>query len=510
MAALLEGIEVMQSQFFRVDTGTWPDAIDWTAAVMQTHVSATLSTLTSSIDDKMLPCHEYNAWENLLVRYFSQTSAFYFGENAFGLRNQAFDDMLWVVLGWLENIKFMNLHSELHYRASSPNVFGASWHGLQFSPAAAHRARLFWDLASQGWDTSLCRGGMIWNRNLTPYKNAITNELFIAASVSMYLYFPGDDNDSPFSVYDSSPLPTVKPHDPIHLEAAVKAYKWLQNINMTSATGLFVDGYHVHGWHRNPSNGTTHPGTGNCDERNEMVYTYNQGVLLSGQRGLWIATGARSYLRDGHKLVFDTISATGWSGDRNDNVWHGLGRNGILEDYCDAAGDCGQDGHTFKGIFFHHLADFCRPLRPEEEEFMDNFPEHSSYPADLSWHADRCAQYAEWIAHNAVAAYITRDEKGKFGMWWGRSYPDSGEEGSDSHVAPAALPEDAVDYRNAGVSEGKDSPNVGDGKGEDNEQGHRARRDVNDRGRGRTVETQSGGVAALRALWQWESFGNGI
>ena len=40
---------------------------------------------------------------------------------------------------------------------------------------------------------------MSWNPYLEPYKNAITNELFISASIGMYLYFPGDDNDSPFS-----------------------------------------------------------------------------------------------------------------------------------------------------------------------------------------------------------------------------------------------------------------------------------------------------------------------
>lgn len=29
--------------------------------------------------------------------------------------------------------------------------------------------------------------------------------------------------------------------------------------------------------------------------------------------------------------------------------------------------------------------------------------------------------------------------------------------------------------------------------------------DYNDRGRGRTVETQSGGIAVLRALYQWKT-----
>lgn len=532
LPALLDALEVMQSHFYKIWQGTWPDAIDWTAAVLGTHVSATLSTLTSSIDYIISPAsittaggstlcftEEVLAYENLINRYFSQTSAFYFGENAFSLRNQAFDDMLWVVLGWLENIKFMNLHSALHYPSSSStnaNISDSPWHGTQFSAPAAHRARLFYELASQGWDTSLCRGGMVWSPYLTPYKNAITNELFISASVSMYLYFPGDDNDSPFGFQASGPsLKPAKPHDPAHLEAAIKAYKWLSESNMTTDAGLFADGFHIRGWHRNPSNGTEYPGTGNCDVLNEMVYTYNQGVLLSGLRGLWITTGARSYVEDGHWLVDNVIKATGWQS--HDGKWNGLGRDGVLEEACDSSGHCSQNGHTFKGIFFHHLAEFCRPVRPDEEEFISSHPTSDGSPdrIDFDWHSRKCASYTEWIAHNARAAYITRDKKGKFGMWWGREYGVATSDG----IAAVKLPEGAVDYRNDGVPSDPGWTQVRrkrDARYEDEDKESSRQiqhyqdfdmesHDVNDRGRGRTVETQSGGVAVLRALWQWET-----
>lgn len=148
---LLDALEVMQDKYFDVFTGTWPTAIDWTAAVLGTHVSATLSSLVSSLKTQDLSCSDRLAWENTIAKYFAQTSIFYFGENAFGLRNQAYDDMLWVVLGWLESIKFMKMYSLEYWEATGGSKIVGRWHGMQFSPTAAHRARIFYDLASHGW-----------------------------------------------------------------------------------------------------------------------------------------------------------------------------------------------------------------------------------------------------------------------------------------------------------------------------------------------------------------------
>lgn len=491
----------MQGQYFDLFSGTWPSAIDWTAAVMGTHVSATLSSIVSSFDESAIStCNDLLKWQNTIDRYFAQISLFYFGENAFSLRNQAYDDMLWVVLGWLENVKFIELYSTRH---KSMGTIKPGWHGLQFSPMAAHRARVFYELASTGWDTELCEGGMTWNPNLTPYKNAITNELFISASVSMYLYFPGDNNTSPFLISDDDDDSTsVKPHDPLHLGNAVKAYKWLKESKMQhSQSGLFQDGFHITGWQRYP-NGTVNPGTGNCDKLNAMVYTYNQGVLLTAHRGLWIATGQRGYLDDGHVLVDSVIRATGWP--NHDRKWHGLGRHGILEEFCDRGGYCTQDSQTFKGIFFHHLAEFCRPLRKEEEEFTDHYSTEGFDNGVYQYHQARCAAYGTWVAHNAKAAGQTADPKGRFGMWWGRTYPDPTLEVDLQENPP--LPDDAVDHVNRGlppVWSFRNRPDKGEQPRPILTLG--STQDVNDRGRGRTVETQSGGLAVLRAHWHWQS-----
>ena len=361
---------------------------------------------------------------------------------------------------------------------------------------------------------------MLWNSYGIPYKNAITNQLYISASVAMYLYFPGDNNTSPFLVdgvqqYD---LGTAGPFDPIYLQAAVDAYDWLSNSNMTNSRGLYMDGFHLSNW---KSNGTM------CDVPNTMVYTYNQGVLLSGLRGLWESTGEEFYLTDGHRLVRHVMNATGWQYEdarpNNSTRWAGIGRNGILEELCDSTGLCSQDRQTFKGIFFHHLTLFCEPLP------LVPLVEGLTYVASKELamlHRQSCQEYLPWVANNAAAALETKDDQGKFGAWWGAR--------EDVEIAP--LPDAADDYRNImsklrerswmpelvfSWSNAVASFNGGnflttDGrlaalvdKSQDRmkpphktKDHYREHGDLNDRGRGRTVETQAGGVAVLRALWE--------
>jgi hypothetical protein len=492
LPAFLDALDVLQGHHFEIWQGIWPTGIDWTSAVIGTYVSASLSTISTSLS--LLSSSK--ADENLINKYFSQLVAYYFGQDAFALRQEAYDDILWVILGWLESIKFINKHSELNYT-------NGYWYGRQWIPAFAHRARVFWDLAYQGWNTSLCGGGMIWSPWLDPYKNAITNELFISASISMYLYFPGDSNPSPFSLPSLADNETIedwpgRPKDPKYLAAAIEAYKWLISSNMTDSLGLYVDGYHISGWAKNNSRNTR------CDERNEMVYTYNQGVLLSGQRGLYEATGAKSYLEDGHRLAQSTIAATGWDlssqSPLDDTLgkWSGLGRAGVMEDTCDASGTCSQDSQTFKGIFFHHLTLFCTHL-PDHLVLPDSIQETDggALARVRKWHDEQCAKYGPWIRHNAKAALTTRNREGKFGMWW--SAPKYALRERDAEVE---LPDGAVDYRNLGVLERWRGGSKNHGaKGVANEPGIGAE-DLNDRNRGRTLETQGGGVAVLRALWE--------
>lgn len=571
-ALYLRGIlSTTQSRFFTLWLGTWPDAIDWTAAVMQTHVSAMLTSISQAFN---YTAHEpLNAFqqsiENDINRFFSQTTAFYFGQDAFGIRQQAHDDMLWVVLGWLEATRFADTHDRLHHnRTSDTGAGGYSWHGLQFTPTLAHRAHVFYDIVHRAWDEGLCGGGLTWDPQLEPYKNTITNTLFISAAVQMYMYHPGDSNKSPFVAKAASMdagimedfsedaywgLPTLDAHDPQLLKRAVQAYDWLQAVSLRNADGLYVDGYHI-----SRGNKRNHSSTpSQCDVRNEMVYTYNQGVILSGLRSLWEATGNTTYLVDGHKLVSSVIKATGWN-DAEDSIsfdeaektsradvlaaldssilsadaattkqrttWHTLGRAGIMQEFCDAAGSCSQDAQTFKGIFFHHLTHFCTPLLTTRSDFsyIPNIS-HLASSTTARLHLNSCRQYGPWVARNARAALGTRDHRGVMGGWWGvDAYRDR-----HGRVEDQRLPQGAVDIWNDGVpfddtwrrkwrhlgrSGGQPEwePTWRDWRRDPVMKRREARsaetqdkdgRDQNDRGRGRTVESHASGMAVVRCMW---------
>ncbi|KAF5027709.1 hypothetical protein F66182_193 [Fusarium sp. NRRL 66182] len=506
----VSALSVLQDHFFEPDYATWPSAIDWTAAVAGTVIAGMLTTLSKSIDAVDLA--GIDDW-------------------------RAYDDILWVALGWIEAIKFVTAHADLHYPKSNPNVATSNnglrdiidampWQGYNWFSSFAHRSRIFWNLGSHGWETKFCNGGMIWNPRLNPYKNAITNELWVAASISMYEHFPGDNFTAPWLANTAFPG-----NDPAHLEAAIQGYKWLIDVNMTNARGLFVDGYHI---------GRSKPGNTECDVRDEMVYTYNQGVLLTGQRGLWSVSGSASYLEDGHLLIQSVIEATGWSLKDDTPVddlasvrpgqlppWRGLGRGGVMEEQCDASGTCSQDAQTFKGIFFHHFTTFCNPLRPLQVEKgmkMDS----RGYRKVKTAHASACQSYLGWVRHNALAALGTRDEAGLFGMWWGAGLFDAIVTLDNDGINHDT--ENATDYRNQGTPDdemwggrrwlpgtGRWSPfepkseqqvmgNIRealfrDGKGSSPRVGSQ-RRDPNNRGRGRTIETQVGGIALLRAYWE--------
>lgn len=558
---LHNGLETMQNSYFSIWLGKYTTAIDWTAAVMATHVSATLASLSRSLtytmpgtfDKSKTLDVEAQMVENEINKYFGQITTYYFGEDHFAIRMQAFDDILWVALGWLESIQFIEGHSAEHY-ASGPQreTTVPEWHARQFIPAFAHRARIFYELAEKGWDWSLCGGGMTWNPRLLPYKNAITNELFISASIGMYLHFPGDTNCSPFlSQYDqikdekkrkpSDKLLHAQEHgeqcdsstrseslyDPVYLVNAINGYDWLKNSGMTNKQGLYVDGFHISGYRTNHSKTE-------CDERNEMVYTYNQGVILSGLRGLWEATGKETYLEDGHELIRNVVRATGWTDGPTFNAastqpekqeqiaesrrdiltsWAGLGADGILAEACDPSGTCNQDGQTFKGIFFHHLTTFCK--------LLPTIPAHpgrtyAASPETRVLHARSCKEYTKWVVHNANAALRTRNEAGHFGSWWG----------ADVHAAKMLRVKrlvNATDYRNkpdeymarfeeevytsddAGGTEDDEERLAGhDTTGDHDGTDSSTARDLNDRGRGRTIETQGSGVAVLRALLEFQ------
>jgi hypothetical protein len=238
--------------------------------------------------------------------------------------------------------------------------------------------------------------------------------------------------------------------------------------------------------------------------------------------------------------VRNVIRATGWTGEhafapasthpeRPETIlesqqntlanWAGLGADGILAEACDPSGTCNQDGQTFKGIFFHHLTTFCAPLpsvpvRPGRT--------YAASRETKILHARSCKEYAKWVVHNAKAALRTRNKEGRFGSWWG----------ADVHAEGIKVKREAnaTDYRNnpdeyASQLEEmvftSDDPEANTKDDEERLAGHdvdgdqndvanaSGNRDLNDRGRGRTVETQGSGVAVVRAMLEFVKLAEG-
>lgn len=406
-------------------------SIQWISAFLNTLLSATDRSLTEILaeHDGNLPGSSISAptIDSEISKYYTEIKSFLDGEDTEQIFGAAYDDAQWVVLEWMEAIKFLNEY----------DAYNNSTRSLDDVRKYAHRAHVFYNLVQNEFDTSTCGGGITWNPALEPYKNAITNELFMASSIAMYLYFPGDYNTDPYPTANYSSdtgttlpsLPFMQPHDPLFLDNAIQEYEWFKTQNFTNEQGLIVDGFHI-------SKGQT-----TCDQRNEMVYSYNQGVILSGLRGLWEATADPSYLSDGYDLIATVINATGWNAQdaSQANQWAGLGRNGVMEDYCDAAANCSQDAQIFKGIYFHHLDLFCEPL-PTTTPRVQGVTVLADEDMAAA-HSDHCGSYAAWVTHNAEAALSTRDQYNVIGGWWGeKKNDDNGNDGSQSATIDMAVP----------------------------------------------------------------------
>ena len=319
--AFQDVLGTMQSSTFWNGT-YWPSTIQWIGAFLDTLVAASDRSFTHALEEyngNVPGAHASAASiQAEIQQYFSDIEAYYGDEDVIQIFGAAYDDAQWVVLEWLEAIKFISQY----------DAYAKSDLGQSDIATFAHRAHIFYNIVQNQFDISLCGGGLTWNPALAPYKNAITNELFIASSIGMYLYFPGDSNSDPYPSPDYinatnttlPALPALAAHDPWLLSSAEEEYQWFKTHNFTNAQGLVVDGFHI------SDNQTT------CDERNEMVYTYNQGVLLSGLRQLWEATGDTTYLTDGYVYVETVINATGWyaRSPAEAGQWAGLGRNGIM------------------------------------------------------------------------------------------------------------------------------------------------------------------------------------
>jgi hypothetical protein len=176
---------LQQPAFFTA--GVYPQALQWTSTTIGTFLIDFL-TVTN------LPNADAS-------NYFNQFVQFYKKQPVFSLLFQQYDDQQWVVLTYLR--------AAIYSKTAAP----------EWTNRFLCRAKLFYNLARKGWDNKSCGGGMYWGPTST-YKNAVTTELFITASVMMYEEYGTRS----------------------YLDAAIRGWVWFNASGMINAQGLVNDG----------------------------------------------------------------------------------------------------------------------------------------------------------------------------------------------------------------------------------------------------------------------------
>ena len=191
------------------------------------------------------------------------------------------------------------------------------WYGHAW--AVAHQAtgnasyllragQVFEYVAARGWETSVCGGGVTWCPPPTsPYKNAITSELFLSLAMALHPH-----------AAELGKAPTY------YSDWGARAWAWLAASGMRNSQSLLNDGLQG----------------GTCVNNGQTTWTYNQGVLLSGLARLSAATGDPAPLAAAVAIANASFAL--------------LTVDGVLSEPC-PGGQCGQDGHIFKGVFVRHL-----------------------------------------------------------------------------------------------------------------------------------------------------------
>ncbi|XXG98458.1 hypothetical protein Hte_004782 [Hypoxylon texense] len=172
-------------------------------------------------------------------------------------------------------------------------------------------------------------GGIFWSK-VTPYTNAIANELFLSVAASL-----------------ANRIPDRKDY---FLDIAQTQWNWFKNSGLINGDNLINDGL-----------------TDDCKNNGMQTWTYNQGVILGGLVELSTATGDRSLLTQAQTIASAAISR--------------LSKDGILFEGCEP--NCGSDGSQFKGIFMRnlHYLQKAAPMDPIKNFLLTN--------ADTIWANNR-------------------------------------------------------------------------------------------------------------------------
>jgi predicted alpha-1,6-mannanase (GH76 family) len=204
-----------------------------------------------------------------------------------GFLNESFDDAAWWALAWVK-------------------AYDATGEGSYIDAAK----RVFADMKTNGWDHAVPEGGMYWQRKETgnlPYKNAITNELFLVLAARLANRTPGDCGPDSYRAW------------------AEKELDYFMDSGMVGPLHRVADGMRE---------------SGPVGEH----YAYNQGVILGG-----LVEMAR--LKNDPKLLDEASAIAAACMERSTE-------EGVLVDAEDNVVD-NYNGNSFKGIFMRYLSELA-------------------------------------------------------------------------------------------------------------------------------------------------------
>jgi predicted alpha-1,6-mannanase (GH76 family) len=169
-------------------------------------------------------------------------------------------------------------------------------------------ARLIFNDITTGWSNEF-GGGLYWKKGMS-FKGTISNSLAFTLATRLYLADTQEINGRSC------------------LQWSIDIWKWMQDSKLINDQGLMQDGIRER-------NGE--------QQIKPNLYTYNQGVVLTGLVNLHKITGEEHYLKSANQLAKATIV-------------HMVNEQGILKEIICEPDNCKPDSEQFKGIFMRHLA----------------------------------------------------------------------------------------------------------------------------------------------------------
>ncbi|RKF81915.1 putative glycosyl hydrolase family 76 [Golovinomyces cichoracearum] len=195
--------------------------------------------------------------------------------------NEFYDDELWWALAW---IKVYDITQNETYLNTAADIFEDS---------------------KSVWGQTPC-GGLWWDKNHTEV-GAVVNELYLTTAAKL-----------------ANRL-LESPHPGYYMDEAMKAHNWFQESGLINGNNLINNALNLQ----------------TCKNDGNFVFTYNQGILLSGLAELTYGTKDQKYVNLANTIAVAAINAMTDS-------------DGILRESCEPDA-CNGDQEQFKGIFSRNI-----------------------------------------------------------------------------------------------------------------------------------------------------------